>query len=204
MRISGVTRSITVASMIAPLRLPPATTVAPLAFASAISSSMRSAAARLTSEPSTTCAARIAGRQRRARLASFVDEGVGDRLVDDQPLGRHADLALVGEGAEHRGVDRRVEVGVVEHDERRLAAELEQDRLQVLGAQLGDLLADPRGAGEVDALDRRMGDQRRHDLRRVLGRVRDDVDDALRESPPRSGPRRSGDASPGRFPRSAG
>ena len=29
--------------------------------------------------------------------------------------------------------DRRVEIGVVEHDQRRLAAELEQHRLEVLG-----------------------------------------------------------------------
>ena len=97
-------------------------------------------------------AARIAGGQRRGALGELGDEGVGDRLVDDQPLGRHADLALVGEGAEHRRVDRGVEVGVGEHEQRRLAAEFEQHRLQVLGAELGDLLADPRRAGEVDPL----------------------------------------------------
>ena len=70
----------TVASTIAPLRFPPATTLAPLATASAISSSIRSAAARLTSEPEHDMAARIAGRQRRGALGELVDESVGDRL----------------------------------------------------------------------------------------------------------------------------
>ena len=46
-------------------------------------------------------------------------------------------------------------------------------------AELGDHLADPGRAGEVHPLDRRMGDQRRHDLRRVVGRVGDHIDDAL-------------------------
>ena len=40
----------------------------------------------------------------------------------------------VGEGAEGGGVHRVVEVGVVQHHQRRLAAELEHHRLQVLGA----------------------------------------------------------------------
>ena len=102
-------------------------------------------------------AARIAGRQRRGALGELGDEGVGDLLVDDQSLGRHADLALVGEGAEDRRVDRRVEIGVVEHDQRRLAAELEQHRLEMFGGELGDDLADLRRAGEVDPLDRRDG-----------------------------------------------
>ena len=131
-------------------------------------------------------AARIAARQRRGALGELVDERVGDLGVDDEPLGRHADLPGVGEGAEHRGVDRRVDIGVVEHDQRRLAAELEQDGLQVLGRQLGDDPADLGRAGEVHPLDRRMGDQRRHDLRRVVGRVGDDVDDALGKARRRS------------------
>ena len=96
---------------------------------------MRSAAARLTSEPSTTWPARIAGGQRGGALGELLDEGVGDRRVDDEPLGRHADLALVGERAEHRRIDRRVEIGVVEHDQRRLAAELEQHGLEMFGAR---------------------------------------------------------------------
>ena len=82
----------------------------------------------------------------------LLDERIGDRLDDDDPLGRHADLALVHEGAEGRGLHRLVEVGVLEHDQRRLAAEFEQHRLQVLGRALGDDPADRGRAGEVDPL----------------------------------------------------
>ena len=46
------------------------------------------------------------------------------------------------EGPEVGGRRRLVEVGVVEHHERRLAAELEQDRLEVLRRLLGDDSAD--------------------------------------------------------------
>ena len=76
-------------------------------------------------------AARVAGRQGRGARRELREEGVGDLVVEDDLLGRHADLAGVGEGAEDGGVDRLVDVGVVEHDQRRLAAEFEQHRLQV-------------------------------------------------------------------------
>ena len=82
-------------------------------------------------------ATRVAGRQGGCALCKFGDEDVRDRRVDNDPLGRHANLALVGEGAKYGGVDRRVEIGVVEYDERRLSAELEQDWLQVLGGEFG-------------------------------------------------------------------
>ena len=144
----------------------------------------------LTSEPSTTWLARVAGGQRRRLGGELCDERVGDRLVDDDPLGRHADLALVHEGAEGGGVHRVVEVGVVEHDQRRLAAEFEQNRLQVPAAVLGDDPADPGRAGEVDAPDGRVVDQRLDDLRGVVRRIGDDVDDALRQALPRPTPRR--------------
>ena len=125
---------------------------------------------------------RIAGWQGGGALGEFGDKRVGDLLVDDQPLGRHADLALVGESAEDRRVNRGVEVGVVEHDQRRLAAEFEQHRLEMFGGQLGDDLADPRRTGEVDPLDRWMGDQRRDHFRRVFRRIGDHVDHALGEA----------------------
>ena len=109
------------------------------------------------------------------------DEGVGDLVVDHDALGRHADLALVHEGAERGRVHRFVEVGVVEHDQRRLAAELEQHRLQIFRRDLGDDPADVGRAGEIDAPDRGMVDQRLDQRRRILRRVGDDVDDARRQ-----------------------
>ena len=59
--------------------------------------------------------------------------------------------------------DRLVEIGVVEHDERRLAAELQQHRLQMARRDFGDEPPDARRAGEIDAANGRMGDQRLDD-----------------------------------------
>ena len=145
-------------------------------------------------------AARIAEGQGRGAGGELLDEGVGDRVVDDDLLGRHADLAGIGEGAEDRGVDRLVEVGVVEDDERRLAAEFEQHRLQVARGGLGDDAADPGRAGEVDPPDLGMGDQRLDDLGGVLRRVGDEVDGARRQARLAEGIRRSGRGCAGSSP----
>ena len=113
-----------------------------------------------------------------AFAASFRAKALGDRLVDDEPLRRHADLTLVHEGAEGGGGDRFVEVGVVEHQERRLAAELEQNGLQMTGGEFSDVTADPRRSGEVHTPHGRMGDQGLDDTGGVSRRIADDIDDA--------------------------
>ena len=68
-------------------------------------------------------------------LAEFGDaahEFVVD-LLDEQPRAGDADLARIGEHR-HRGARHgRVEIGIGEHDVRRLAAELERDALEVAG-----------------------------------------------------------------------
>ena len=63
-----------------------------------------------------------------------------------------------------RRVDRLVDVGVLHDDERRLAAELEPDRLDALGAERVDLAARAHAAGhrdEVGVLVRRRDARRR-------------------------------------------
>ena len=67
--------------------------------------------------------------------------------------------------------DRLVEVGVVEHDQRRLAAELQQHGLEVPRRGLGDDPADAGRAGEVDPPHRRVRDQRLDHLGGVLRRI---------------------------------
>ena len=57
------------------------------------------------------------------------------------------------------------------------------DRLEMARRELGDDAADARRAGEVDAADRGMGDQRLDDRGGVGRRVADDIDDALAEQP---------------------
>ena len=66
-----------------------------------------------------------------ARATNALEERVGDRLDDDEALGRDAALAAVHEprvAAQRRAA--RVQVGVGEHDERVAAAELEHRLLE--------------------------------------------------------------------------
>jgi hypothetical protein len=109
-------------------------------------------------------------------------EFVGDGFDHDDPLGAHADLALVHEGAEGRSLDRFIEVGVFQHDQRCLAAQFEQAGLELLRGARGDDLAHGGRAGEVDALDLRRIDQRA-DHRAGVGRgIGDDLDHAFGEA----------------------
>ena len=58
------------------------------------------------------------------------------------------------------------DVGIVEHDHRRVAAELHRHALHVQAGERGELLADDGRAGERDLADHRMRDQVRRDFRR--------------------------------------
>ena len=62
-----------------------------------------------------------------------VDELVVDRSLDEQAGAGEADLPGIVVLADH-GLDRRVEVGVGEHEKRRLAAEEPSDRGVRFGA----------------------------------------------------------------------
>ena len=73
---------------------------------------------------------------------------------------------------------RRREVGVVEHDRGRLAAELEEQPLHRRRALLHDPLADGGRAGERDQVDLR---RQRELLADEVVRRGDDVDDAGRD-----------------------
>ena len=68
---------------------------------------------------------RVADLQAADPVDKPVDELVVDLRVDDQSIGRHADLALVQELAEDGRVDGEAEVGVVEDDGRAVPAQLE-------------------------------------------------------------------------------
>ena len=98
--------------------------------------------------------------------------------MDEQAGAGEADLArvvvLVGGG---RG--RRVEVGVLEHDERRLPAELERHRGQVRGGVAVDGVRGGGRAGERDPIDVLVSGERRA---RAGARAVDDVEDAGREA----------------------
>ena len=74
------------------------------------------------------------------------DEGVVERALHVGAGGRGAVLPGVDQRAGDRAVGRGVEVGVVEDDEGRLAAELEVDPLDGAGGQRADPLPDARSS----------------------------------------------------------
>ena len=80
----------------------------------------------------------IAARQSCHLGNKFLSESVGHFFVDDDALGRHADLSLVHEGSEGGGIDGGVEVGIIENNERSFAAEFEKNRLECRAAATGD------------------------------------------------------------------
>ena len=127
--MEGVTRSSTVAWITVPSIAPPAESTAP--FDDGVLDELADAArGRGVDDAAERGLARrrVAGLQALGFRCERRDELVGDRLVDDDALGRHADLALVHERAESGRGDRRPDVRVVEHDQRRLAAEFQQRR----------------------------------------------------------------------------
>ena len=88
-------------------------------------------------------------------------EGVGEVAVDARP-GEHAGrrravLAGVEVAGGRDALDGGVDVGVVEHDDRRLAAELEVDPLEVGGRRAGDLHAGAHRAGDRHHVGDRRG-----------------------------------------------
>ena len=144
MRIAGVTWSSSVAGISVVSALPPQTSLAPLATASSISALQCSTVLMPITEPSTTGSGLRGSPSGRffALSANFLTKSSAILLVDDEALGAHADLAAVGKAAEGRGVDRVVDVGIVQDHQRRLAAEFQHHRLQVLGAGHRDDPAD--------------------------------------------------------------
>ena len=128
----------------------------------------------------------------RARVAHHQALGLlgqpGDDVVVDLGAGEHARrgravlAGVVVAGAGDR-LERGLEVDVVEHDHRRLAAELEVDALERVGGGAGDPLAGLDRAGQRDHVDVVVGDERlagrvavagdhvQHALGQDLGRV---------------------------------
>ncbi len=170
--IAGVTRSTTCGGMTTPSAAPPATSSAPAATAASTSSEHGH---RLAVDHRSRVHRRDLGRERG-------DEGVGDAVDDDDPLGRHADLPGIHEGAEGRGLDRFVDIGVGEDEERGLAAEFEQAGLEVFGSADRDDPADGGRAGEIDPPHRWMIDECADDVARIGWRIRHQPDNAGREA----------------------
>src|SRR5690606_6448744 len=101
---------------------------------------------------------RVAGLEASGTLDDLRDELVVDRLVDQEPRAGRARLARVVEDPAERAPGRGLEVRVGEDDVRRLAAQLERDRLHRFGRLAHDLLPDLGRARERDLVDARVAD----------------------------------------------
>ena len=103
-------------------------------------------------------------------------EVAGHRLGDVEAVGRGARLADVAHLRDHRALDGGVEVGVLEDEERRVAAELHRHAQDLLGALLDERPADLGRARERELARPRVADQGLH--RPARARRRDDVEHA--------------------------
>ena len=81
---------------------------------------------------------RIACGVRAALLDELLEERVVHRVQDDEALGRGAGLPAVGEATDRGCGGCRVEVGVVEHDERVGSTELQHVLLHMPPGDLAD------------------------------------------------------------------
>ena len=113
------------------------------------------------------------------RLDEQLGEAVVGGVLDEDARARAAVLAGVVEHRVRRGRRGALEVGVREHDVRRLAAELERHALDRSGRAAHDRLPHLGRAGEADLRDVGVLDEPLPDDRALAG---DDVDDALRDA----------------------
>ena len=111
-------------------------------------------------------------------LAEAGEEPLVHRALHVGSSGRGAVLAAVDERPRRGTAGRRLDVRVVEDDERRLAAEFEMDALEVRRGELLDRPARLRVAGQRDEIDVLVSCHRgAHDV----PAARDDVEDAVRQ-----------------------
>src|SRR5439155_23920868 len=89
-------------------------------------------------------------------LREALEEGIPNRLVDEETRAGDAGLTLVVVSREKGSLDRGIEVRVLEDHVGPLASEFQERLLQVRGARLDDLLADFDGSGEADLVDARV------------------------------------------------
>jgi ParB family chromosome partitioning protein len=105
-----------------------------------------------------------ADRQVAHALGEALGEVPGDRAGDVEAVRTRAGLADVAHLGDHRPLDRRVEVRVVEDEERRVAAQLHRDAQDLLGGLLDERAPDLGRAGEGQLARARVADERLHDL----------------------------------------
>lgn len=99
-------------------------------------------------------------RQRLGLRLQAIDEGVVDGLLHEQARAGDAGLAGAFEDAAHDTGHRRIEIGVLEHDVRRLAAEFQRGGNEPVGADAADGAPGAGATGERHHAHARMLHQR--------------------------------------------
>ena len=87
-------------------------------------------------------ASAVTGRKRLCLFCKLLDELISHRRIDDHALRGHADLPLVDEGAKRDSINSGIKIGIVEHEQRCLAAQLEQHGFEVSSGKLGNHATD--------------------------------------------------------------
>ncbi len=101
----------------------------------------------------------IADLQARHHLGEGVDDLVVFALAHQNPGLRDARLPVVHQAGRLQMLDGVADVGVVEDDRRRFAAQFEADALELFTAQRGDMPTRRRRTGERDLVDTGMAHQ---------------------------------------------
>lgn len=117
----------------------------------------------------------IARRQGRRLCLEFRHECVRHLCIDNDALGRHANLPLIHECPKGSGIHRRIQVRIIQNHERRLASQFEQCGLEIASGNFRNNLSDLRRPGEVHAAHSRVRDQAFYESGRVGGRVCDQI-----------------------------
>ena len=131
----------------------------------------------LISGPCTTpCFGAVADLHRRDLLRKLLHELIVDLVLRVDAVGADAGLAHVAVFRDDGAFDRGIDIGVVEHHERRVAAELEPELLHADRGLLIEDLADLGRSGEADEAHGGMFAQHLADRRRIAG---EDVEHAL-------------------------
>ena len=125
---------------------------------------------------------RVAPLDRLHLVGEGADELVVDGRAGDHAAGRRAVLAAVPVAGRLDDLGRQLDVGVVEHDHRGLAAQLEVQPLHRSRRDLRDVLAGHGVAGDRDHPDLRVADEEVADRG---ARARQHVEDALAAARPR-------------------
>ncbi|MNX91558.1 hypothetical protein D3C86_1236460 [compost metagenome] len=107
-------------------------------------------------------------------IRQFFREGVVNTRLDENAVGADAGLAAIAEFRNESAFNGEIEIGIVENDEGRIAAQFQRQSLYAVGGATHQKRTDAGGAGEGNLAHRLVRHDFVADFRRHAG---DDVDD---------------------------